>query len=338
MDIYSFVNSKDIRQHLRDINYQFNSLEAAWLIFQCRRLCFEEKKEAWFELIETMEDCKVPKRDNCNAWDSLHEMIHSYINAVEKIVDEFYRDNGTGEYVYMYSYYNEGDRDWVEYDIVYPSLEKCLAAFKKEIEGDESKIKAYRIKKQSLFKPYTEEQATYDVGNIIELQYRGDGQFDEYMRCHRDLIDEVITSSFEGMWFNFPTPFKKGDIVCTPKGSRIYVDEDIPFVLEKLVTWDCNEFVKNDGDNTDMLAYGWVTDEDGRVWHTDVDDYMDLEYYHGSYDKNKKMLLVLNKYFNNELPLDYMLHAYLRLLSDIKSDDLRKGGNAYTEDVLKDIT
>ena len=29
MNIYRYVNSKDIREHLRKINYQFNTIEAA---------------------------------------------------------------------------------------------------------------------------------------------------------------------------------------------------------------------------------------------------------------------------------------------------------------------
>ena len=34
MDILRFINSRDIREHLKTIHYQFNSLEAAWLIYQ----------------------------------------------------------------------------------------------------------------------------------------------------------------------------------------------------------------------------------------------------------------------------------------------------------------
>ena len=33
MDIYKYINSKDVRKHLEKINYQFNTLEAAYLIF-----------------------------------------------------------------------------------------------------------------------------------------------------------------------------------------------------------------------------------------------------------------------------------------------------------------
>lgn len=43
MNILRFVNSKDIREHLRNIGYEFNSLEAAWLIYQCRDAAIDEK-------------------------------------------------------------------------------------------------------------------------------------------------------------------------------------------------------------------------------------------------------------------------------------------------------
>ena len=52
MNILRFVNSKDIREHIRNIGYEFNSLEAAWLIYQCRDATIDEKHKAWNELIE----------------------------------------------------------------------------------------------------------------------------------------------------------------------------------------------------------------------------------------------------------------------------------------------
>lgn len=46
MDIFRFVNSKDVREHLKSIDYEFNSLEAAWLIYQCRDAAIDEKHKA----------------------------------------------------------------------------------------------------------------------------------------------------------------------------------------------------------------------------------------------------------------------------------------------------
>lgn len=46
MDICSFVNSKAIGEYLREIKYEFNTIEAAWLIFQCRSISVEERHQA----------------------------------------------------------------------------------------------------------------------------------------------------------------------------------------------------------------------------------------------------------------------------------------------------
>ena len=45
MDVYSLINSKDIAEYLREIHYEFNSLETAWLIWKNDYLTFDEKKE-----------------------------------------------------------------------------------------------------------------------------------------------------------------------------------------------------------------------------------------------------------------------------------------------------
>lgn len=47
MDFYSLINSKDIREYLFGREYQFTTLEAAWLVYACRRLSYVEKKEYW---------------------------------------------------------------------------------------------------------------------------------------------------------------------------------------------------------------------------------------------------------------------------------------------------
>ena len=64
MDVYSLINSKDIAEYLREIHYEFNSLETAWLIWKNDYLTFDEKKEKWHEVIETMPDCEVSERED----------------------------------------------------------------------------------------------------------------------------------------------------------------------------------------------------------------------------------------------------------------------------------
>jgi len=73
LDALSFINSKDIAAHLKEIGYQFNTLEASWLIYQCRTASLPEKIEAWQEVIATMPDCSGERRLNCVAIESWHE-------------------------------------------------------------------------------------------------------------------------------------------------------------------------------------------------------------------------------------------------------------------------
>ena len=35
MEIYKYINSRDVRKHLQSIKYEFNSVEAAWIVYHC---------------------------------------------------------------------------------------------------------------------------------------------------------------------------------------------------------------------------------------------------------------------------------------------------------------
>ena len=62
-------------------------------------------------------------------------------------------------------------------------------------------------------------------GEVCQLECR---EFND-----RDLN---LSIAFEGMWFDFPTPFHAGDILC----SHRWPDE--PFVLTDLCTWDAETY------------------------------------------------------------------------------------------------
>ena len=46
MDAFRFINSRDIRKYLKEIGYQFSSLEAAWLVWQNRNISLKDKYAA----------------------------------------------------------------------------------------------------------------------------------------------------------------------------------------------------------------------------------------------------------------------------------------------------
>lgn len=336
MDIYSFVNSKDISEHLRKMQYGFNSLETAWLIYQCKHMTFAEKKLAWNEVVETMPDCEVPARTNCKGWKSLHSLVREYISVIEKEESGFYL-NEDGQSLYSYSYLYKDDVSWTEeYATPFSTYSKCFEVYTKSRKDlDETYtpngtgVVKYRIKKQRI---------DVECKETI-LEFNNEGKFMDvfYNTDRNDQDSEIVDDSFMGLWFDFPTPFEKGDIVWVPKDEGwINWDCDGGFVLEGLSTWKPNDFIVRGGDNSDMNGYGMFVNPNGTVYHEVMANYMDLEFYKGPYKMNERILPALSKYIKGEIPVDLLLCAYRKVLLDLAADDVMLK-SWYSKDLLEDI-
>lgn len=182
MDIYSFINSKAIQEHLRKIKYQFNSLETAWLIRHCKKLSYKQRKEFWQKLLGR--ECQP-------------------------------------------------------------------------------------IRKKALI------------------------------------------NNFEGFWFDFPTPFKKSDLLWIPNPNRS--DETGGgecFVLDELSTWNPLEHIRNHGDDIDMCGYCYCKASDNTIFYNSICNYMDFEFYNGPYSLEEKNLVALSKFLKGKITVDILLNAY----------------------------
>ena len=186
----------------------------------------------------------------------------------------------------------------------------------------------YRLKRQSLV----------NTDEVMEVSIWGSDQFHAVItnssRSEED--DDVISNSFEGLWFDFPTPFRKGDIVWIPSNGNKINDCDGAFVLRGLSTWESSDSMKKSGDNSDMNGFGYFVNPNGTVYHEVVFNYMDLEYYPGPYKTNEKVLLALSKFVKNEIDLDLLLYAYRKILFDIASDDVILK-SWYSEDIRNEM-
>lgn len=337
MDIYSFINSKDIREYLKQIHYQFNSLETAWLIYACQKLSFEKKKEQWRKVITTMPDCEVPVRNNCAGWRSLHFFLRQYMDIMDREFAEFYQEKPQGEYVYMYSYLYEGDAGWTEnYETIYPSLSKCLEAYKEDIDDlgatycpDTTGVIKYRLKRQSLI----------HSGDVMEVECLGDGEMTDVLRntWRKEEDEKIINESFAGLWFDFPTPFHKGDVIWIPSGSNDVMREcGSVFVLQGLSTWNSAGFFRESGDNSDMNGCGYFVNPNGSIDCETVGNYMDFEYYRGSYKLNERILPVLGEFLKGDIEIELLLRAYRKILLDVAAEAARLN-DSYSREILQKI-
>jgi len=325
MDFYSFINSKSISEYLREIKYEFNSLEAAWLIYQCKSISLKEKHDAWRQFIQEMPDCKVEKRPNCEPRDSLHGLIQEYILIIESQYELFGKQEANA--VYQYRYYCSGDPKWEGDKDVYATIDECW----KDIDD----YREYDIEAVEISKRYIGSNRTIDV------RYKPDGTVMEVdSNVLTDHEFDVIVMSFDGFWFDFPVPFKKGDILIdtTVIGPKTRYSESGPIVMRGVTPWEIehnkDRKEKGYGDNSDMIIWGYFQNEDGRVYHEVTNNYMDFDYYGGPFDGVHRLLLALSNYLKDEIGLDMLLTAYRKVIMDYVSHDVMLH-SWYTEEGLK---
>ena len=225
MDVLKLVNSKDIRKHLQDIGYECSPLEAAWLIYQCRSATVEEKHAAWDELIETMPDCEV-RRGRCRIdLPSLHAYLRGYMRLENERIRSFCEDtvsvNGR-PYVYRVNIATARNAV-IQIDIPtairsihsYPA---ALAAVEVYDDQDAVIIQKFELDGEHRC------QELYLSAELKILQI-------DSAATPLGTAESVIDDVFEWLWFDFPTPFVKGDIVYDPRRTRLGPLCSGPFVM-----------------------------------------------------------------------------------------------------------
>ena len=308
MDIYNFINSKDIAAHCRNINHQFNAMEAAFIVYFNHSITLQEKHNAYHEIIETMPDMEITKRMNCPYYKSLHGFLKEFMAIENKLLNDFKED--TDKAVYQYGvYYPNGIHGGLnEEQTIFSALTAALAAIKAQNDkfdenedNPDDKIQECKITKRWL-----------DTEKYIEVITTPDG---EPLRCDANYLNDkdfYICNSFEGMWIEIPTPFKKGDIlIWTPPpsvASHGYYRN--PFVLTGICCWDISEKRRRTADASDMIAWGHLIDEDGNVFNECMHNYQDLEYYRGELYGVQRILTALSNYEKDEIGIVLLMRAY----------------------------
>lgn len=294
MNVYHFINSRDIREHLETIKYPFGSLEAAWLIYQCRFATLSEKHAAWRELIQTMPDCAIEERPNTEAHDSLHHFLADYMERETKLLHAFCENDG-GFFCWT-KCQEDGLR--FKHPGIYSDYAKCRDRISREISDDkDGGIASYLVTKTY---PNAEEpciqlelSATEEILSIRERQAGLD--------------------PFEGLFFIFPTPFQEGDIVWEPN-TQGYCKG--PFVLTGVSGETEALGHRRGGDNSDMTAWGYFQDESGNIYHETMWNYMNLEYYRKPLTGKRRVLRALSSCLKSEIDEGLFARAYHAILAE----------------------
>lgn len=357
MDVFRFIDSRDIREHLRKTGYQFTTPEAAFLVWHCETATLEEKFAAWEEIICTMPNCEMAERFNMEAIPDFHAFLRRYVDLQKMLISRF--ESADGE-IYVADFYPDDRLSREKYTWgwdfgPFTSFRKCLDAAVQEIKEYDDGINRIKIRKMKPDDP--------DSSNSEYLDFDAEGQIMD-VNVYNGLSDEdrETDGAFAGMWFDFPTPFQTGDILHDYSDKK----EKDPIILEYIITWNEErlrqipaasfsekfltrtdsllERLKSRGDTSDMGAYGYGLGElqgymDPYFCQCDIvggRDYLNLEYCRKPLAGRYKTLFPVSLFLKKEISLDMMLNAYEIALHAGRNEDLEEYlTRDYSEEVVK---
>lgn len=336
-EAYEYINSSAIREHLRKLAYPLTPIQCAFLVWQSKRHTLKQKHLAWNDIIATLPDCEVEPRQNCHGWSSLHEMLRGYMAFDEKVLSRFRMEEDNAIYECEFwepstFWLNSKDKprgaeyDWTPDHKLFRSLETCFSyAMKRALEEE----RLFCITKRYVDTP--SESSCSDPNISVEYDQFGEIT-DFYLIFDSDFFalteeeEELWSESFDGMWFDIPIPFEKGDIVCD--NANIYT-KGIPFVLLGTVPWYKKEHPSMNGtkycDYSDMAAYGYSFDKEQLFFNDDFRvDYLNLEYYPEPKQGPERMLAVYRQFVRGEIDGYLLLKLYRMIQAENDAERERR--------------
>lgn len=321
-EICRFVNSKDIKQHLLATDYNFTTAEAAWLVYQCVDTTLSKKIEAWKDIIKTMPDGSIDSPHFDKPYESIHKVISDFIKLKQKASDLFYIERPTSFYQYTLVY-NDGSKDYDD-SMLYSSFENCFKQLQKDLSQEDEDV--------------TGEIRWAEIGccYTITTKYNHNCQImDIIIPADYGVLDWNLLDFFNDLWFHFPTPFKKGDILYNPRSHRQGFCAG-PIVMTGITPLKYDEDGRSHTDSSDMNVWGYFQDEEtGTVYQEITFNYMDYEYFPEEKLTGKKRILkALSNLLKDEISLELFIKAYhLIILEETRNDLMPRGW--FTDEGMK---
>ena len=336
MDIYSFITSRDIAAHCREIKHTWNPFDMALIIGMSNRP-MAEKHAAWRELIAYYPDMPTPEGLHHESYPSLHKKLAEAI-----AYDEVYWKNAfllfkepepTAVYTYEVKWAYRNMACQVSPGGVFSNYETAFTDIRNRYDKRDE-VRIITITKQHLDNLYLDDT---DDSYVLENQDLGEikAEFD-YDGTLLD-IDVWASEDLRRQWFPdvnesssymfthdyyviLPTPFKRGDVLTyaddlkKPLRGVPYKEKPV-FLLDSINHHDpaCLERRKQYyGDSTDMSASGYIVSKDGVLDYDSASRYDWLEYYREKLDDENTLLHYVSLFLKDDIGLPALLALQCR--------------------------
>ena len=303
MDIYSFIRSKDVAAHCREIGKTWNTYEMAVIIGRSHRT-IAEKHEAWCELIKSYPDMPTPE----NRFKSIHEEIEKLMDIQECELTLFMTPE-IGAF-YKHTIPSDDIARWSKY--TYQCFEDALLAAKdswKNVDVPEICVVKVFAKTDDNTPEITATANADRDGNILFLWFSGrqEDLAKMFPSATIDDMDDYICSDYT--YIDIPTPFKRGDILIWRRYIFVLdsLDSDNPERLEENVE-------RSSGYNYETGGLGYFVNDNGGLYGDHVDGNDTYRYYRGKLEGNNRLLHYVSLYFKGEIDIAALLCMQCRII------------------------
>lgn len=314
LDIYSYINSPDVAKHCREVGKVWTPFEMAVLISWSQRHSISEKHAAWCVLMDEYPDIPTPESRHFHSYDSFHEKLVEWMDHEEQTLALLKKAELGAIYTYKAWWHGKHKQD----ETYYTTYDKVWDAAREYWERDEireiviSKIFADDVGR-------IDAHADYD-GNIYSVDAFCDGQTQlqwyPYLQADKALENYHDSSGlFNLPYLDVPVPFKRGDILISTE-NPLRDEEKRIIVLDRLDRDDAIVFARHlkDGDDSDMIAWGFSVDEDGSLYHDHFIHYDNLAYFDGKLEGENALLHYVSLFINDKIQLPELLTMQCRII------------------------
>lgn len=342
MELFKLINSNAVRNHLKEINYEFTTDEAAFVVWTDYNKTIMEKHQAWEWIIQNMKDVNI--RDKFERiyygeglddpkYYTLHNCLKKYMELENKVIEAAMKTERNTVFSFE-TYYHE-DSSECEDGRLFTTCEDVLSAIENEKKKHEKRdMQEYPLECIYLKKQWLDNEKE----KMILLRLLPDGEvFDIYkdINIYQEFDGSDIRYMFDEMWFDIPTPFKKGDILYTKAAIGDYPVFEEPFVLEYICYWGKDNIEdarkRHAWGSMDMTAYGYFPYDDGTVYYECMHSYLSLDYYEGELENNLRTLKAISNYMKDKIDLSLLLDAHTVIVNEERNKKHLKQINAIDE-------
>ena len=325
MNIYRFIQSKSVREHLEKINYTFSSLEMAYIIWQCPDATLAERLDAWLEIIDTMPDSPLPDSMKLEGTESVHEFLRQYIEVQQEFLNEFNKEED-GVYFYKYTVRERPNETWPweyismeNFEHAFLSLSECKKAIQEDIDYESPLLQlrndCERCEEETVEIVVQRQMISAYFVITAFLSERLEILAFDVPQKYLEPEGGKMMSAFKKMHFDIPVPFETGDIVYAEMSypTLMFRGEPQPVVFDSISgdkkTEEIKYFIYSVDDNSST----------GNFFRGEIKNYLALEYYKEELNGLARFLKAASSFLKGKLDVEKLIQTWIVLSFDHKT-------------------